>query len=87
MDFQRSVRRNAQKRKHIVRRRGEFLRINRNVACTKAGRNVERFIWQFRRGFRKAQRIANQIFGRLLLLRERCANSEFPTREELCRFR
>lgn len=38
------MRRDTQQREHSVRRRGEFLWIDRNIARTKTGGDIERFV-------------------------------------------
>lgn len=77
----------ARQCQHSVRGRGELLRADRNAADTETRGDVERSVRQFRRGVREAQCSENQIFRRLLLLRERRAYAEFPTRQELRRSR
>lgn len=78
--FQRFMRGDPQQREHLVRGRGEFLRINRDITDSKTRGDLEWSIRKFWRGFGEAQCTENQIFGRLLLLRKRCAHAEFATR-------
>lgn len=81
------MRGDARQREHPVRGCGELFRADRNAADTETCGDIERSVWQFRRSIRKAQCAENQIFRRLLLLRERRAHAELPTRQELRRSR
>ena len=79
------MRGDAREREYPVRGRSELLRVDWNAADTKTRGDIERSIRQFRRSIRKAQCTENQIFGRLLLLRERRAHAELSACQELRR--
>lgn len=57
------MRGDARQCEHPVRGRSELLRADRNATDTETRGDVERSVWQFRRGIREAQCAENQIFG------------------------